>query len=256
MTTTLMSPSGTELPAIRPLRFPTLLAVELRKMTDTRSGRGLLAVTLASSVAVLVWKTTQTSIATAFDNYSAGVATMIAFAAPLIGLLAMTSEWTQRTALATFTLVPRRRRVIAAKYVASLVLCLGAMAVGLALAAAACTIGGIVHGPADFSGWAGDVRYAAIFVVLQLTMAAAFGALAANTPIALGAFLLAPTVWAMLTEGALRFVAQWFDIFAAYARLSSDKPLGEIGHTVVAITAWVAVPAAIGLVRSLRRDVK
>ena len=256
MTTALVPPTGTALPAIHPLRFPTLLAVELRKMTDTRSGRGLLAVTVAASAAVLVWKLTHSSIETSFDNYSAGVATMVAFVTPLIGLLAMTSEWTQRTALTTFTLAPRRLPVITAKYVASLVLSLATVAVGLAMAAGACAIGGIVHGPADFSGWLGDVRYAAIFVVLQVTMAAAFGALAANTPAALSAFLLAPTLWAVLAQGALRPVAGWLDIFEAYGRLSSDRPLDEIGRTLTAIAVWVVVPAAIGLARSLRREIK
>ena len=46
-------------PAIRPLRFATVLAVELRKLTDTRSGRGLLAATLVAATAVLVRKVTR-----------------------------------------------------------------------------------------------------------------------------------------------------------------------------------------------------
>ena len=88
-------------------------------MTDTRSGAALLAGHRRSPpLAVLVWKVAHASVETSFDNYSAGAATMVAFLMPIVGLLAMTSEWTQRTALTTFTLAPRRLPVIAAKYVA------------------------------------------------------------------------------------------------------------------------------------------
>jgi ABC-type transport system involved in multi-copper enzyme maturation permease subunit len=252
-TTSLTSAVG---PAVRPLRFATLLDVELRKATDTRSGRALLATTLAAGVAVLVWKMTHADVETSFENYSAGMATMVAFLMPLVGLLAMTSEWTQRTALTTFTLAPRRLPVFAAKYAASLLLALGAVIAGLALAAGAVAIGGAVHGPAGFDGWLGDVRYAIVFVLLQVTMGAAFGALAANTTVALGAFLLAPTLWAIALDGALRSVAPWLDIFEAYGRLSSDHPAEDLGRTLTAVAVWVVLPAAIGLARSLRREVK
>lgn len=259
MPTTLTSATGATgaaAPAVRRLRFPTLLAVELRKMHDTRSGQALLATTVAASVGVLGWKVAHADITTSFDNYSRGVVTMIAVLTPLIGLLAMTSEWTQRTALSTFTLAPRRLPVIGAKYLASLVTSLVALGVGMALAAGACAIAGALHGPADFAGWAGDIRYAAIFVLLQVTMGAAFGALAANTPVALSLFLLAPTLWAMLADGPLRAVAGWFDIFEAYGRLSSDHPLDSAARTLTSVAVWIVLPAAVGLVRSLRREIK
>ncbi len=244
------------LPAIRPLRFGVLVSVEVRKLLDTRGGRALVAATVAASVAVLAWKTTHASVPTAFDNYSRGVATMVAFLTPILGLLAMTSEWTQRTAFTTFVLVPRRLRVIAAKYVAALVISLTALGTALVIAAAAVAVAGTQHGPAHFAGWVGDVRYAMIFVLLQVTMAAAFGALCANTPIALSSFLLAPTLWVMLAAGPVRPVADWFDIFAAYGRLSSNHPLGGISRTLTAVAVWVVLPAAVGLTRSLRREIK
>ena len=67
-------------------------------------------------------------------------------------LLAMTSEWTQRTALSTFTLAPRRLPVIAAKYVGVVGISVAMLAVGLVMAVAATAIGGAIHGPADFGG--------------------------------------------------------------------------------------------------------
>ena len=50
---------------------------------------------------------------------------------PIVGLLLVTSEWSQRTALTTFTLVPERGRVVAAKLLAGCALALAAVAICL-----------------------------------------------------------------------------------------------------------------------------
>jgi ABC-type transport system involved in multi-copper enzyme maturation permease subunit len=240
---------------VRPLRFSTLTSVEFRKMTDTRSGRWLLVTILGLVGGVLVYKITQSRIDVAFGNYSRAATTVVAFLAPVIGLLAMTSEWTQRTALTTFTLAPRRLPVIAAKYVAAITLSLAVLAVALLMAAAATAIGGLIHGDASFAGAMGDIRTSLIIVVLQVTMAAAFGALAAQTAVALVAYLAAPTAWALVADG-LQGVAPWFDVFTAYDQLSSSQPFDHLAQTLTAITVWVVVPSVVGIVRSLRREVK
>ena len=62
---------------------------------------------------------------------------------------------------------------------------------------------------------------------LQVTMAAGFGALAAQTAVAVGAFLVAPTVWSVVGPLLFGANAQWLDVFSAYDQLSSDAPLTE-----------------------------
>jgi hypothetical protein len=54
---------------------------------------------------------------------------------PLIAILSVTSEWSQRTGLTTFTLVPHRRRIIAAKAIASITVGILAMPITLAIGA-------------------------------------------------------------------------------------------------------------------------
>ncbi|MET0324179.1 MAG: ABC transporter permease [Ilumatobacteraceae bacterium] len=259
MTTTL-TPSRPSNPSaavpIRPLRFPTLTAVELRKMTDTRSGRWLLATIVGLVGAVLVYKMTQTKVDIAFDNYSLAATNVVAFLAPIIGLLAMTSEWTQRTALTTFTLAPRRLPVFAAKYVVAVGLSLAVLAVCLLMAAGATGLAGLVHDGASFTGSFDAVRSAVIIVVLQVTMAAAFGALAAQSVVALVAYLAAPTAWAIASDALFGEAAPWFDIFGAYDQLSSSQPFDHLAQTLTSITLWVIIPSVIGITRSLRREVK
>jgi len=256
ITPTLPAPATTSVAPIRPLRFSTLTSVELRKLTDTRSSRWLLLSILGLVSGVLVYKLTQSRIEVAFDNYSSGVTTVVAFLAPIIALLAMTSEWTERTALTTFTLAPRRLPVIAAKYVAAVALSVAILAVGLVMAATATAIGGLIHGDASFAGLLVDVRAAGIIVVLQVTMAAAFGALAAQTAVALVAYLVAPLAWAILANGLLERVAPWFDVFSAYDQLASNHPFDHLPQVLTAITIWVVVPSSLGVLRSLQREVK
>ena len=55
---------------------------------------------------------------------------------PVLGVLAVTSEWSQRTGLVTFTLEPSRGRSLAAKVSAVIILGLAAIAILLAFAAA------------------------------------------------------------------------------------------------------------------------
>ena len=238
------------------LDFRTLTSVELRKMTDTRSGRGLLIAIPTLVAGVLAWKLAHPEIEVSFDNYGGAVTAFVGFLTPLIGLLAMTSEWSQRTALTTFTLAPRRLPVLAAKYVSAVGLSLGVLAVGLLLSLAATGIGQLVHGHAAYDGLLVDVRSAAVFVVLQVTMAAAFGALAANTPVAVTAFLVAPTAWAAIAANLPPETARWFDVFGAYDQLSSAQPLEQIGPSLTALVIWVGAPAVAGLAVALRREVK
>ena len=240
----------------RPLRFTTLTSVEFRKMTDTRSGRWLIATILTIVTGVLIWKVAHPSIQPAFENYGDASAVFVAFLAPLIGLLAITSEWTQRTALTTFTLAPRRLPVIAAKYVASIGLTLGLLAASVLLAGGFTLLGGAIHGNGTFAGLPTEVRSYASIVILQVTMAMAFGLLAAQTPLAITAFLIAPTAWAAFSSNVLKGASPWFDVFSAYDRLASTQPLDHFGQTLSAVTLWVLLPSALGLVRSVRREVK
>ena len=54
----------------------------------------------------------------AIANFTSG------FLLPVLGIMLVTSEWSQRTAMVTFTLEPHRGRVVAAKLVAGLLLAL------------------------------------------------------------------------------------------------------------------------------------
>ena len=100
-----------------------LVKVELRKMFDTRSGFWLMmsiaiVATIATVVVILV-QTLNDNAGITYGSYGGAVGFPMAVLLPIIAILAVTGEWSQRTGLITFTLVPHRASVIAAKALAA-----------------------------------------------------------------------------------------------------------------------------------------
>jgi ABC-2 type transport system permease protein len=137
MTATTVSP--TTAPARRtaaPIPLTRLVTIELRKMFDTRSGFwllvsiGVLSVVAAGSVLVVAPDSDVT-----YETFTRATGFPMSVILPMIAILAVTSEWSQRSGLTTFTLVPNRGRVIGAKAVATLVVGVGSMIVAFAAGA-------------------------------------------------------------------------------------------------------------------------
>ena len=119
-----------------PIPASRLVAVELRKMFDTRSGFWLMASLVVLSVAA----TAATIIFVDADNldyegFASAWGMPMSVILPMIAVLAVTSEWSARSALTTFTLVPGRGRVIAAK--AAVTAAVGVVAIAVAAAVGA-----------------------------------------------------------------------------------------------------------------------
>lgn len=90
--------------------FGRLLRVELRKSYDTRAGRWLLIsigllVLAAETIALAV--TTVQDEAMQFGDFVGTAAFLTSFLLPVLGIMVLTTEWSQRTAMVTFALEPR-----------------------------------------------------------------------------------------------------------------------------------------------------
>ena len=126
--------------------FARLVHVELRKMLDTRAGRWLLIGIGAVIAVALTIMFFNNGGQHAFGEYLQATTMPMALILPVVGILAVTSEWSQRTGLVTFGLEPRRARVAWAKTVAALLVGVAAFATSLVLA-------GIAHqGAVTFRG--------------------------------------------------------------------------------------------------------
>jgi len=113
-----------------------LTLVELRKMTDTRAGfwlqLAIAALTVFVAVAVAIWGVGPDQ---QFGSLLGATIQPASILGPVVGVLLVSSEWSQRTAQITFGLVPRRGRVVVAKLLAGLAW--SALAFALAVGAAA-----------------------------------------------------------------------------------------------------------------------
>lgn len=149
-TTTLNPPAAAATPAARrthrPIPFTRLLAVEMRKMFDTRSGFWMLASVVVASViasgAVLVFGS---EADVTYANMSSAIGIPMAIILPVIAILSVTSEWSQRSGLTTFTLVPHRGRVLLAKAVDTVLVGAAAMVVAILIGAAVNLLGATAY---------------------------------------------------------------------------------------------------------------
>ena len=179
---------------------------------------------------------------------------------PILGILAVTSEWSQRTGLITFTLEPRRGRVVLAKLAATLLTAVTATIVALAVAAGlTLLVGSLGSGDADWH--MKGTAYATLFayMLLQAGMGVAFGLLIQNTPGAICAFLFIPIVVSLFNLAGEwgQKAAEWVNPQQSMAPLIDGSVSGDQwGKLAVTLALWLVLPMVLGFVRLTKREVK
>ncbi len=238
-----------------------LTLVEMRKMVDTRSGKWLMGIIVVLSlVVVTIGVIVGTRADRTFENLFVFTLLPTAFILPILGILLVTGEWSQRTALTTFTLVPQRQRIVAAKVLAGIVFSVLSLAACLLLGA----IGNLVCVALDrgTGGWSldpVDVAQAFLVVVLSVVMGVGFGMMFLNTPIAIVGYFLLPIVISAINGifASIRDVVAWLDFNAASAPLIGERLTGEQwGQLATSSALWIGVPLALGFVRLIRSELK
>jgi ABC-2 type transport system permease protein len=264
-----MSAAVIEQPVVRtaPARIPfnRLLGVELTKMFDTRSGFWLMAsiagtAVIATAAVILV----APDSALNYNSFGSAVGVPIALLLPIVGILSVTSEWSQRSGLTTFTLVPHRGRVIRAKLTVSVVMGLVGIAVALGVGALGNLLGATVAGidPVwDISA----AQMGGLFLANVLNMLIGFmlGVLIRNSPGAIVGYVvysfILPTL--SMTLGAFQDwwvdLSKWLDFNMAQGPLyEGDMAGADWAHLGVAGVIWLVVPLAVGLYMVMRSEVK
>jgi len=240
--------------AIRP-PLQRLTTVELRKMTDTRAGFWLLVSVGLSALAlvVLVLAVGKPHDQT-FDSMFGACVGIVSVLLPIVGLLLVTGEWSQRTALATFTLVPERGRVVSAKLLAGCALALAAVAGSVAFAAA----GNLVAG-GSWHFTLSHLAEGAAYELFSMLSALALGLLLMHSAAAIVTYFVLPTAIGIVTEvaSALHGPAAWFDPNRSTSPLA-DGTIHGVGwaHLAVTVAIWVVLPLAVGLLRLRRHELK
>lgn len=252
-----------EVPARIP--FTRVLKVELVKMFDTRSGFWLMVGIAASAVvatgAVIAFAPDDQIV---YDNFGAAIGIPMVFLLPVMAVLSVTSEWSQRSGLTTFTLVPHRNRVLAAKAIVAVAV--GALAIGVALAIGA--LGNVIG--AGIVGvdpvWDISLNQAlglTLANVLNLMVGFMLGVLIRNSPGAVVGYFIYGFVLPPLTmllaqlNGWWEDKQPWLDFNYAVGPLYDGEISGtEWAQLAVAGSIWLLLPLAVGLYLVRRSEVK
>lgn len=245
-------------PAVPPsIPFSRLLRVEWRKSVDTRAARWLLLVVGLVSVGLMLIpilrpEDNEQTLSAYLTNAAYGVAILL----PIVSILTLTTEWSQRTVLSTFTSEPRRGRVLGAKLGAGMILALLGSALAYALAFAGLAVSETALGrDVSWTMDAGPVVGVTLFVAISVAVAMGFGALIQNTPGAIVGYFVLPAV--VSTIGlALKDVRNWFDSDVTFDWILTGSWTGNLGPILTTLALWVALPLAAGAVRTIRREVK
>jgi ABC-2 type transport system permease protein len=236
-----------------------LVKVELRKLADTRAGKWLLiAIGAITALIILIFFLTADQSDRTFLNFVGITATPQGFLLPVLGILLVTGEWTQRTALVTFTLMPVRGRVMVAKVVAALIAGFAAIVVALAVAAVATLLGGAANAWANIG--ADDIGKFGLLQVSGVLQGLAFGLLFLNSAAAIVTFFVLPIAFSIVASlwNALQDAAPWVDLNTSQQPLFSGTDLSgqEWAQLATSTLIWVVLPFVLGLVRVLRAEVK
>lgn len=240
---------------LRPIPFPRLVRAEWAKATDTRAARWLLAlVALSTAGMMLAPVLAPTSFDQTHTSYLRVAAIGLSILLPVVAILMLTGEWSQRSVFTTFTQEPRRIRVVNAKLAASLVLVGGAAVFGGALTAAGLGLASASGRALEADLTAGAIIGYLLFVLLNVLAGAALGALLQSSATAIAASFALPAAFALLGS-ASKLVAEWIDMSYPFNWVLENEWGGHVPQISVSVLFWVAVPLAVGVVRTMRRDV-
>ena len=250
---------------IAPIPMSRLARVELRKMFDTRAGFWLMAsvgiVAVLATAAVILWAPDE---AITQETFSTAIGMPLSVVLPIIAILAITSEYSQRTGLTTYTLVPWRRRVIASKLIGTLLVGVAAMFLALAVGALGNLLCSAIIG-VDATWDVGLVEFGRIVLgnVLGMLMGFMLGVVLRSTPAALVGYLVysfvLPIAFGTLAafQGWFRDLQPWVDVQYAVTGMYSDVVTGDQWQQLgVTTLVWLWIPLALGLRAILRAEVK
>jgi ABC-2 type transport system permease protein len=248
-----------------PIPFRTVVGVELRKAFDTRSGFWLLVAVAAAGVlatgAVLAFASNSDLT---YDSFAGAIGVPMTILLPVVAILAVTGEWSQRAGLTTFTLVPHRGRVIRAKL--AVTIAIGVSSIALALAVGA--VGNIVATGLKGLDTTWDLSFTTMLYIvgadlIGMMVGFMLGVVTRNSAGAIVAYFsywfVVPTLSMVLAANQSWFekAQPWVDFNYNQGNLYDGGLSGQQWlQLVVTGTFWLLLPLAFGLWRVMRAEVK
>lgn len=253
---------------VRPAGLRAACGLEWRKLFSTRANLGvliLIAVSVVGAAALIVvyreglaanpapWWKMNTSI----------VATLPAFFLTFLAVTVVTGEWATRSAMVTFALIPRRSLVLVAK--GAVVTAITALTYLLTMLAVVASYGVGCYLDGNTPVWDMPLEFIAGFgadFLLTVWAGFALALMIQNTAIALVVYLFGPTLLSSFgaINASLARIVEYCDLSQTTAQTLLSMGTAPIDsqawiRLATAVTIWLVIPGAIGIWRSLRREV-
>jgi ABC-2 type transport system permease protein len=242
-----------------------ITTTEVRKMLDTRSGFWLMAsigiLALLTTSAVILWAARDELT---YSTFVSAISIPMTLVVPMVATLSVTGEWSQRSGLTTFILVPHRSRVITAKALA----CLGVAVVTIPFAFGVGALGNIVGTSIAGVDPVWDLTVTNLLTIMLanvLAMMVGFmlGVVIRSSAAALAAYFiyqfLLPSLALLLARSQewFRSLQPWVDFDFNQSPLLEGALTPQQWIQLLATGAiWLVVPLAVGLVIVVRAEVK
>jgi hypothetical protein len=220
---------------------------------------GILAFITTS--AVILWASRDELTYTTFVS---AISVPMTLVIPMVAILSVTGEWSQRSGLTTFTLVPHRGRIITAKALSCLAVAVVTIPFAFGIGALGNVVGTALAG-VDPVWDLNTTDLLAIMLANVLSMLVGFilGVLIRSSAGALVAyfvfqFVLPPLgmVLAMYQDW-FRDLQPWVDFDYAQSPLLAGAMTSEQwAHLGTSSAIWLVVPLAVGVLGVLRSEVK
>jgi ABC-2 type transport system permease protein len=242
-----------------------VVRVELRKMFDTRSGFWLIAsIVITGLIATIATVAFAPDADLTYYNFAKAVGFPITVILPMVALLAITSEWSQRSGLTTFTYVSNRGRLVGAKTLSSIIVAVASMLFAFAIGAIGNEVGSTIAGTSTV--WDLSAGHALTIVLGNLTClltGTMLGMLLRSSAAGLVAYfvitLLVPTLSGLLATSQSWYekVQPWVDLNLAQSFLFEGMQTAtQWAQLATTVTMWILLPGILGLRLVMKSEVK
>jgi ABC-2 type transport system permease protein len=240
-----------------------VVRVELRKMFDTRSGFWLIAsIAITGLIATIATIAFAPDASLTYYTFVKAVGYPITVILPMVALLSITSEWSQRSGLTTFSYVSSRRRVITAKTLSSVTIAVASMVFAFAVGAVGNVVGSIIADTPTV--WDLSVGHATSIVLgnlVSLSIGTVLGMVLRSSAGGLVAYfvvvMLVPNLSTLLagSQDWFKDLQPWVDLGFAQTFLFEGMHTGaQWAHVASTVALWILLPGALGLRRVMRSE--